>query len=74
MKKYIMTALKGFSVCLFAGLIPIGMIGGIVILFSIHTLPVWVAIGTFVFIIAFEVLLAVLSWAIGEYLEEDYYE
>ena len=70
MKKHIVTALKGFTACLLASLIPSGIIAGIVGLFSIHTLPAWCAIGTFVFIIALEVVLAILAWAIGEFLEE----
>ncbi len=74
MKKYIVTAFKGFTVCLLAGLIPTSMITGIVALFSIHTLPVWGAIGTFVLIVGLEVVLAILAWAVGAYLEEDYYE
>lgn len=74
MKKYITTALKGFTTCLLAGLIPTCMITGIVALFSIHTLPVWGAIGTFVLIVGLEVVLAILAWAIGAYLEEDYYD
>lgn len=74
MKKDIITALKGFTVCLLAGLIPTSMITGIVALFSIHTLPVWGAIGTFVLIVGLEIVLAILAWAVGAYLEEDYYE
>ena len=74
MKKHIITALKGLTVCLLAGLIPTGMITGIVALFSIHMLPVWGAIGTFVLIVGLEIVLAILAWAVGAYLEEDYYE